>query len=153
MPVPLGRQHSDERGTLLAVTPSRPPTIAHIDHLVLTVADLERTVDFYARVLGMTPVTFASGRRALAFGNQKLNLHQVGQELSPHAQRPTAGSADLCFVTTTPVEAVAAHLDATDVPIEEGPVERTGAVGPIRSVYFRDPDGNLIEVANQLTGD
>lgn len=126
--------------------------IDHVDHLVLTVADVERTVGFYVRVLGMTPVTFAAGRRALVFGRQKLNLHQFGSELSPHAQCPTAGSADLCFITTTPVEDVVAHLDATGVPIEEGPVERTGAVGPLCSVYFRDPDGNLIEVANELTG-
>lgn len=134
------------------MTRLRTPTIAHIDHLVLTVADLERTMDFYARVLGMTPVTFAAGRGALAFGHQKLNLHQLGHKLSPHAQCPTAGSADLCFVTTTPVDEVIAHLGAASVPVEEGPVERTGAVGPLRSVYFRDPDGNLIEVANQLTG-
>lgn len=122
-----------------------------LDHLVLTVADVERTVDFYARVLGMTPVTFGGGRRALAFGNQKINLHQAGHEFEPKAARPTPGSADLCFVSSVPLVEVMGHLAASGVDVEEGPVPRTGATGPIASVYFRDPDGNLIEVSNYGT--
>jgi catechol 2,3-dioxygenase-like lactoylglutathione lyase family enzyme len=121
--------------------------IDRIDHLVLTVADVDQTVDFYVRVLGMEPVTFGAGRRALRFGRQKLNLHQAGRELEPKARRPTPGSADLCLVTTTPLDRVVDHLRARGVAVEEGPVARTGATGPITSVYFRDPDGNLVEVA------
>jgi catechol 2,3-dioxygenase-like lactoylglutathione lyase family enzyme len=120
--------------------------IERIDHLVLTVADVDRTVDFYARVLGMEPVTFGAGRRALRFGHHKLNLHQAGREPEPKARRPTPGLADLCLVTTTPLDRVMDHLRAHGVPVEEGPVARTGATGPITSVYFRDPDGNLVEV-------
>jgi catechol 2,3-dioxygenase-like lactoylglutathione lyase family enzyme len=121
--------------------------IERLDHLVLTVADVERTVGFYTRVLGMTAETFGGGRRALHFGQQKINLHQAGREFEPKASRATPGSADLCFVTTTPVEEVAAHLAAQGVAVEEGPVERTGALGPMRSVYLRDPDGNLLEIS------
>ena len=95
----------------------------------------------------MQPVTFGAGRRTLRFGRHKLNLHQAGRELEPKARRPTPGSADVCLVTTTPVARVVAHLQACQVPVEEGPVARTGATGPITSVYFRDPDGNLIEVS------
>ena len=122
--------------------------IERLDHLVLTVADLEATVDFYSRVLGMRPETFGEGRRALRFGDQKINLHLAGHEFEPKAERPTPGSADLCFVTETPLEEVQRHLADAGVAIEEGPVNRTGAVGPIRSVYLRDPDGNLIEISN-----
>ncbi|MFD5514724.1 VOC family protein [Streptomyces sp. NPDC127066] len=121
--------------------------IAGLDHLVLTVADIERTVGFYERVLGMRPVTFGEGRRALAFGPSKINLHQMGRELLPHATHPTPGSADLCLVTDTPHEQILAHLAASGVPVEEGPVSRTGAQGPISSTYLRDPDGNLIEIS------
>ena len=121
--------------------------IDRIDHLVLTVADLDQTMDFYVRVLGMEPVTFGAGRRALRFGRHKLNLHQAGRELEPRARRPTPGSADLCLVTRTPLDRVLGHLRAHGVPVEEGPVPRTGATGPITSVYFRDPDGNLVEVS------
>jgi len=121
--------------------------IDRVDHLVLTVADIEQTIDFYVRVLGMVPVTFGAGRRALLFGRNKLNLHQAGHEFDPKARRPTPGSTDVCLVTTTPLDRVVAHLRACGVPIEEGPVSRTGATGPITSVYFRDPDGNLIEVS------
>jgi len=95
----------------------------------------------------MRPVTFGGGRRALAFGQQKLNLHPADAPISPHASRPTTGSADLCFITTTPIAEVVAHLQRLGVAIEEGPVRRTGATGPIMSIYFRDPDDNLIEVA------
>jgi catechol 2,3-dioxygenase-like lactoylglutathione lyase family enzyme len=121
--------------------------IDRIDHLVLTVADLDQTMNFYVRVLGMEPVTFGAGRRALRFGRHKLNLHQAGRELEPKARRPTPGSADLCLVTTTPLDRVLGHLRAHGVPVEEGPVPRTGATGPITSVYLRDPDGNLVEVS------
>lgn len=122
--------------------------IARLDHLVLTVNDVEVSVKFYAEVLGMQPVTFGNGRRALAFGNQKINLHPATAPVVPHAKVPTRGSADLCFIAETPLEAVIQHLAACGVAVEDGPVPRTGATGPIRSVYFRDPDGNLIEVSN-----
>ena len=124
--------------------------IDHLDHMVLTVADIETTVDFYTRVLGMQVVTFGEGRKALAFGNQKINLHQAGREFEPKAERPTPGSADLCFIVATPLDRVIAHLEAQCVAIVEGPVQRTGATGRIRSVYLRDPDQNLIELSNPL---
>ena len=122
--------------------------IDRIDHVVLTAQDVDRTLEFYSRVLGMEPVSFAGGRRALAFGRQKINLHPAGREFDPKALKPTPGSLDLCFITETPLEEVIAHLKAEGVAIAEGPVEKTGAVGAILSVYFRDPDGNLIEVSN-----
>lgn len=126
--------------------------IDQLDHLVLTVRDLEATLAFYTRVLGMEAVTFAGGRRALAFGAQKINLHVLGKEFEPKAKHPTSGSADLCFLTSVPLEAVQRHLADCGVSIIEGPVQRTGAQGPILSVYVRDPDQNLIEVANRLPG-
>src|SRR5579883_2147132 len=119
-----------------------------LDHLVLTVRDIQATCAFYERVLGMQVVTFAGERKALQFGRQKINLHQQGKEFEPKAQHPTPGSADLCFLTSTPLEQVIAHLQACDIPILQGPVERTGATRPLLSVYFRDPDGNLLEVSN-----
>lgn len=125
--------------------------INHLDHLVLTVASIERTCDFYSRVLGFEIVTFLGDRRALKFGQQKINLHQIGLEFEPKAVRPTAGSGDLCFIADTSVEQVVAELHAANVAIELGPVERTGALGKIRSVYLRDPDQNLIEISNYLT--
>ncbi len=121
--------------------------IDRLDHLVLTVADLGATVDFYTRVLGMTEVTFGAGRKALAFGASKINLHEAGHEFEPKADRPTPGSADLCLITADALEQVVEDLATHGVPVEEGPVDRTGATGPIRSVYFRDPDRNLIEVS------
>ncbi len=124
--------------------------ISHLDHLVLTVADIEKTVGFYTRVLGMQLVTFGEGRKALAFGHQKINLHQAGREFEPKAERPTPGSADLCFIVATPLDRVIAHLETQGVSIIEGPVQRTGATGPIRSVYVRDPDLNLIELSNSM---
>ncbi len=124
--------------------------IDSLDHLVLTVADVEATCTFYQRVLGMEVVTFGAGRKALAFGAQKVNLHQASREFEPKAQRPTPGSADLCFLTSVPLPQVQAHLAACGVTVSEGPVQRTGAQGPILSVYFRDPDLNLIEVSNRL---
>ena len=130
-----------------APSPAAELHISGLDHLVLTVTDLDRTVDFYQRVLGMRPVTFGPGRRALAFGPSKINLHQTGREIAPHAAHPMPGSADLCFATTTPLDQVLAHLDAHGVAVAQGPVPRTGALGPITSLYIRDPDGNLIEIA------
>jgi catechol 2,3-dioxygenase-like lactoylglutathione lyase family enzyme len=122
--------------------------IRSLDHLVLTVADIEATIDFYARVLGMRPVSFGGGRRALEFGPSKINLHEAGHEIEPHARTPAAGSADLCLVTTTPPDQVLAHLRAEHITVEAGPVPRTGARGALTSVYVRDPDGNLIEIAS-----
>jgi len=124
--------------------------IDHLDHLVLTVADLDVTVDFYTRVLGMQVVTFGEGRKALSFGVQKINLHQAGKEFEPKAERPTPGSADLCFIVATPLDEVIAHLETQGVAILEGPLRRTGATQPILSVYVRDPDFNLIELSNPL---
>ena len=123
-------------------------SVDRIDHLVLTVFDIDRTLDFYGRVLGMRPITFAGGRRGLAFGRQKINLHQSGREYEPKALKPTPGSIDLCFATEAPLADVVSHLKACGVAIAEGPVKKTGAVGPMMSVYFRDPDGNLVEVSN-----
>lgn len=121
--------------------------IDRIDHLVLTVRDIETTCEFYSRVLGMSVVTFAGGRRALQFGAQKFNLHQSGGEFDPKAARPTPGSVDVCLISAVPLSEAIAHLAHCGVAIIEGPVTRTGAQGPIRSVYFRDPDMNLIEVS------
>lgn len=122
--------------------------IDRIDHVVLTAHDVDRTIEFYSRVLGMEPVSFAGGRRGLAFGRQKINLHQAGREYEPRALTPTPGSLDLCFITETPLEEVVAHLKAEGVVIAQGPLEKTGALGAMMSVYFRDPDGNLVEVSN-----
>ena len=122
--------------------------IESLDHLVLTVRDIERACAFYERVLGLRRETFGAGRVALHFGRQKINLHP---HPTPHdlvARSPAPGTADLCFLTATPLPAVAAHLTACGVDLVAGPVERSGATGPIRSLYCRDPDGNLIELAN-----
>lgn len=125
--------------------------VARLDHLVLTVRDVHATVEFYGRVLGMDEVVFGEGRRALHFGQQKINLHPVENNPVPLvAAAPVPGSADLCLIMKTPLEEVAEHLEACDVEIIEGPIERTGAAGPILSLYFRDPDGNLIEVSNPV---
>jgi catechol 2,3-dioxygenase-like lactoylglutathione lyase family enzyme len=124
--------------------------IDRLDHLVLTVASIEASCAFYERTLGMTAVRFGQGRTALAFGAQKINLHLAGSEFVPHALHPVPGSADLCFITTTPLADAMAHVRAQGVDILEGPVDRTGATGPMRSFYFRDPDANLIEVSNYV---
>ena len=121
--------------------------IRGLDHFVLTVASIEDTCDFYCRVLGMERVEFGQGRQALAFGAQKINLHEKGAEFLPNAKNPAPGSADFCLIISTPLEDCMAHLKALDIAIEEGPVARTGAMGAIRSVYIRDPDGNLVELA------
>ena len=123
--------------------------IDHLDHLVLTVADIDATVAFYTSALGMELVTFED-RKALRFGEQKINLHQAGKEFEPKAEHPTPGSGDLCFITKAPLEDVISHLKATRCAIELGPVERAGAVGEMRSIYIRDPDFNLIEISNYL---
>ncbi len=122
--------------------------VNRLDHLVLTVANIDTTVEFYQRVMGMEKVVFKGSRVALAYGQQKINLHQSGQEFEPKAGRVQPGSADLCFIIDDSLEQAAAHLQQCGVSIEEGPVERTGATGPIVSLYFRDPDQNLIEVSN-----
>ncbi|MEO0454957.1 MAG: VOC family protein [Cyanobacteria bacterium P01_A01_bin.114] len=121
--------------------------LARLDHLVLTVQDIEATCQFYTQVLGMGLITFGQNRKALRFGQQKINLHLVGQEFEPKAQAPKPGSADLCFLTETPLADVIDHLEVHKIPIIEGPVQRTGTLGPILSVYIRDPDGNLLEIA------
>jgi len=122
--------------------------IDRIDHMVLTVADIEATCDFYARVLGMEKIVFAGGRVALGFGSQKINLHPAGNEYDPRAKNPSPGSGDFCLITETPIDGVIAHLAACGIVIIEGPVAKTGAVGALTSVYFRDPDDNLVEVSN-----
>ncbi|MEM6373555.1 MAG: VOC family protein [Pseudomonadota bacterium] len=127
------------------------PKVDSLDHLVLTVADVDATVAFYVRTLGMMhmPFTVADGttRHALSFGTSKINLHSAGAEFDPKAKVPQPGSADLCFLTSTPLETWQEHLDTIGVTIHEGPVARSGAKGPIMSLYIRDPDGNLIEIS------
>ncbi len=120
--------------------------LEHLDHVVLTVANIDATVDFYTEVLGMDLIK-VDGRKALAFGIQQINLHQRGHEFEPKAAHPTPGSADLCFLTTTSLETVMEYLKEQKVHIEAGPVERDGAIGKLRSIYLRDPDRNLIEIS------
>ena len=119
-----------------------------LDHLVLTVRDVEATLSFYERVLGMRRDVFGDGRTALHFGRQKINLHPYPSDVEIVAKDPRPGTADLCFIAETPLDEVIAHLQDCGVDIEMGPIARTGAQGPITSVYIRDPDGNLIEVSN-----
>ena len=130
------------------------PSVVALDHLVLTVADIDATVAFYAGALGMTAERFkaadGTSRTALKFGHQKINLHPAGAEFAPHAKRPTRGSADLCFLSVEPLADWQTHLESLGIAIEEGPVQRTGATGPILSLYLRDPDGNLVEISNPL---
>jgi catechol 2,3-dioxygenase-like lactoylglutathione lyase family enzyme len=123
--------------------------IATIDHLVLTVADPEATIAFYQR-LGMRREEFGDGRLALRFGDQKLNLHRAGATIQPHARRPTPGSADLCLIVEGTLDEVERELERAGVVFELGPVPRTGATGPIRSLYLRDPDGNLVELSERI---
>ena len=122
--------------------------VDHIDHIVLTVKSIDATCAFYSRVLGMEVVSFGKERKALSLGDQKINLHQQGMEFEPKANRPTPGSADICFITNEPIGTVVEHLRSCGVRIVEGPVKTTGALGQIVSVYFRDPDMNLLEVSN-----
>ena len=124
--------------------------ISHLDHLVLTTHDIDACKDFYTRVLGMRAQSFGKGRLAFHFGQQKINVHERGREIEPKAHLPVPGALDLCFITHEALERVIEHLNVQRWPILEGPVPRTGATGPIRSVYVRDPDLNLIEIAEQL---
>jgi catechol 2,3-dioxygenase-like lactoylglutathione lyase family enzyme len=124
--------------------------IDHLDHLVLTTTDEAACIHFYVDVLGMTLEQFGPGRKALHFGQQKINLHVKGKELEPRAHLPVPGALDLCFISSASLDEVIARLKAMDVPIEAGPVSRRGAVSPIRSVYVRDPDLNLIEIAEVM---
>ena len=126
--------------------------IRALDHLVLTVRDLEATIRFYRDGLKMEVRRFGDDgeRVALYFGAQKINLHEQGKEFEPKAERPTPGSADLCFLTDRPVAELKAELEAAGLRLIEGPIERSGAVAPILSIYLRDPDGNLVEIANQV---
>ncbi|WP_210527959.1 VOC family protein [Rubellimicrobium arenae] len=123
--------------------------IRGLDHVVLTVRDPERAAAFYARVLGLDHVRFGDGRHALRFGAQKINLHRLGQETRNHA---CIGSGDLCLVTDWPVDATLDHLARHGVDVVEGPATKDGALGPVTSVYFRDEDGNLIEIARYDEG-
>ena len=126
--------------------------IDHLDHIVLTTRDRERCIDFYTHVLGMQHETFEDGRVAFRFGSQKINLHVAGKEFEPKADRPTPGSLDLCFIAAIPLAEVVKRLNASGVPIIEGPVRRTGAAFPILSVYVRDPDMNLVEISERIHG-
>ncbi|XP_008067884.1 glyoxalase domain-containing protein 5 [Carlito syrichta] len=128
-----------------------PCLIRRLDHIVMTVKSINDTAMFYSKILGMEVTTFKKDRKALCFGDQKFNLHEVGKEFEPKAAHPVPGSLDICLITEVPLEEMIQHLKACDVPIEEGPVPRTGAKGPIMSIYFRDPDRNLIEVSNYIS--
>ena len=121
--------------------------IDRVDHFVLTVASIDATCEFYSKVLGMKDTEFAGGRKALSFGAQKINLHQRGKEFEPKAMTPTLGSGDFCLISAVPIGDVVIHLVDCGVKIEEGIVPRTGATGPIKSVYVRDPDQNLVEIS------
>lgn len=124
--------------------------ISKLDHFVLTVRDIENTISFYTSVMGMKKEVFGRGRVALKYGDQKINLHEFGNEFEPKASNPMPGSVDLCFITNTPLDEAISHVKSFGIDIIEGPVERTGAKGSILSFYFRDPDKNLIEVANEV---
>lgn len=124
--------------------------ISHLDHLVLTVAEIEATCNFYQHVLNFEVIEFGENRKALKSGSQKINLHQTGHEFEPKAAFPTQGSADLCFISETPIEHIIQQLKQLHIDIEQGPIQRTGAMGAILSVYIRDPDHNLIEISNYL---
>ena len=122
--------------------------ITELDHLVLTVKNIDVTCEFYSKILGLSVIEFAEGRKALQFGQQKFNLHQAGKEFEPKADKPTVGAIDLCLISETPLKKVIDELKQKSIAIEEGPIERTGATGKLLSVYIRDPDNNLIEIAN-----
>lgn len=128
-------------------------SVDSLDHLVLTVKDIDQTVSFYTENLGMTKLVFGEQRVALAFGQQKINLHLAGHEFEPKAKRPTPGSADLCFLTSTPLDSFISHLQQGGIEICEGPIQRTGANSPILSIYIRDPDDNLIEISNSISNE
>jgi len=124
--------------------------ISRLDHLVLTVQNIEKSVLFYTQIMGMEKLTFGNSRVALLFGNQKINLHEYKQECEPKAQHPTPGSADLCFVIETPISEAQQHLEKCGVAIIDGPIMRTGAIGQVLSIYIRDPDQNLLELSNDI---
>lgn len=124
-----------------------PFTVRNIDHVVLTVRDIDETIKFYETFLSMTVETFGENRKALKFGNQKFNLHQHGNEYEPKARCPQPGSLDICLISSNEITDIVKHLEQNGVPIEEGVVQRTGATGKIQSVYIRDPDLNLIEIS------
>ncbi|WP_321469511.1 VOC family protein [Halarcobacter sp.] len=124
--------------------------IKSLDHLVLTVKDIDKTVEFYTNILGMEKEIFKETRVALKFGHQKINLHQLGNEFEPKAQNVKEGGSDLCFITETSVEEFKKHIEDNKIEVIEGPVKRTGAMGEINSIYLRDPDGNLIEISNYI---
>ena len=125
--------------------------ISRLDHMVLTVRDIEQTCNFYSEVLGLDVVTYGDNRKAIFLGNQKINLHEFGKEYKPHAKYPSPGSADLCFLTDLKMQHVVEQLAEKKVKIVDGPVQRSGTHGPILSVYIKDPDGNLVEIANQMS--
>lgn len=125
--------------------------ITHLDHLVLTTVNLEKCLDFYSRVLKMQVITFGDHRYALQFGEQKINIHQYGKEFEPKAHLPVPGALDLCFITNEPLDRVVAHIKSEGIVILEGPINRTGAIGPISSIYLRDPDLNLIEISQYIS--
>ena len=124
--------------------------IRSLDHLVITASDLAATVDFYTNVLGMEHVEFGDGFHAVHFGGQKFNIHDAATRAAPKARTVVPGSEDFCLLTDTPIAEVLAHLEACGVAVEEGPIRRQGAAGTLNSVYFRDPDGNLVEVSNVI---
>ncbi len=124
--------------------------VSHIDHLVLTVKNIPASVEFYVQVLGMQRIQFGEGRTALKFGQQKINLHKAGNEFEPKAKNATPGSADLCLITQTELSQAMAHVQSCQIEVIEGPVERSGANGKLLSFYIRDPDQNLIEIANRI---
>ena len=124
--------------------------IARLDHLVLTVRDMQAAIDFYANILGLAVLSFGENRKGLSFGDQKINLHVAGEEILPCAARPTPGSADFCLIVEQPVEEVVEHLKRHGVNIECGPVRRQGALQTLMSVYIRDPDGNLVEIGSPV---
>ncbi len=130
------------------------PTVTALDHIVLTTRDIDTCISFYVSALGMSVRSFEASdgttRYAIYFGKQKINLHQAGAEFRPHATHPMFGAADLCFLSDTPLEEWVIHLAKNKVEVMDGPVERSGATGPINSLYIRDPDGNLIEISNQI---
>ena len=136
------------------MTSKNPPMITGLDHLVLTVSDMVTSIAFYRDILGMEALEFeaadGSRRWALAFGAQKINLHPAQAPFTPHAAEPRAGSSDLCFLSPTTLDAWATYFEACGQEVLDGPVQRSGALGPIVSLYIRDPDGNLLEIANQI---
>ena len=125
--------------------------VVSLDHLVITVHDMSRTIKFYVDILGMREVTFGDDRKALTYGQQKINLHQFGEEFEPKASRPLPGTADLCFLIDVDLSECIEHLISNDIEILQGPIERTGALGPINSIYIRDPDANLIELSTYFS--